>query len=56
MDPHGAPMANANLPKTLLPVLFVGGLLLAAWTVVAPFVTALAWAVMIAYRRPSFSD
>ena len=49
MDPHGAPMAAANLPKTLLPVLFVGGLLLAAWTVVAPFVTALAWAVMIAY-------
>ena len=39
----------ASLPKTLLPALFLGGLALAAWTVVAPFLAALAWAVMIAY-------
>ena len=39
----------AALPKTLLPVLFLGGLALAAWAVVAPFLAALAWAVMIGY-------
>jgi predicted PurR-regulated permease PerM len=38
-----------SLPKTLLPILFLGALALAAWAVVAPFVAALAWAVMIAY-------
>lgn len=49
-------MENANratpvqsLPRTLLPMLFLGALALAAWAVVAPFVAALAWAVMIAY-------
>lgn len=39
----------ALLPKTLLPILFLGGLALAAWAVVAPFLAALAWAVLIAY-------
>ena len=39
----------APLPKTLLPILFLGGLALAAWAVVAPFLAALAWAVLIAY-------
>jgi predicted PurR-regulated permease PerM len=38
-----------SLPKALLPALLLGGLALAAWAVVAPFVAALAWAVMIAY-------
>lgn len=37
------------MTKALLPALFLFGLALAAWAVVAPFVAALAWAVMIAY-------
>lgn len=39
----------ASLPKTLHPVLFLGGLTLAAWAVVAPLLAALAWVLMIAY-------
>jgi hypothetical protein len=37
-----------SLAKTGMPALLLGALVLAAWAVVAPFVTALAWAVMIA--------
>ena len=47
-----APAVDSRLaawPKTLLPALFLGGLALASWAVVAPFLAALAWAVMIAY-------
>lgn len=39
----------ASLPEKWLPALFLGGLAFAAWAVVAPFLAALAWAVMIAY-------
>lgn len=46
---HATLQGVTLLPKALLPALFLGGLALAAWTVVAPFVAALAWAVMIAY-------
>lgn len=38
-----------TLPKTILPALLLGSLAFAAWFVVAPFLAALVWAVMIAY-------
>ena len=38
-----------SLPKAVLPALLLGSLAVAAWFVVAPFLAALVWAVMIAY-------
>ena len=39
----------AMLSDTVLPALFLGGLAYAAWMIVAPFLAALTWAVMVAY-------
>src|SRR4051812_44546323 len=39
----------ALLSDTVLPALFLGGLVYASWVIVLPFLGALTWAVMIAY-------
>ena len=52
--PNGAtPPSTTNrlaiLSETVLPALFLGGLVYASWVVVLPFLAALTWAVMVAY-------
>ena len=37
------------LSETVLPALFLGGLVYASWLIVQPFLAALTWAVMVAY-------
>src|SRR3954470_22923524 len=39
----------AALSDTVLPALFLGGLVYASWVIVLPFLGALTWAVMVAY-------
>ena len=46
----------ALLSDTVLPALFLGGLVYASWLIVLPFLAALTWAVMVAYATYPLYD